>query len=628
MLESYSAYSIVSAVNTTPGVKMEERSPGSYRVNIRGSSLRSPFGVRNVKIYYNDIPFTDPGGQSYLNQLGYYNINSIEIIKGSNNSLYGAGTGGVLLIESLNENEKPGITSEYSSGSYGLQNLYASISSVSEKLISRVGFQHQESNGYRDHSELKKSVYSWNGLFKFSEDRFLKTTFLYGDLFYETPGALTKAEYDADPKASRPGNAFFPGAEAANASVTQKMFLAGASYTQPISLNFYNKTILYGMFTELRNPNINNYDKSSAPHAGGRTVFTFEKPFKNAALNINAGGEFQEGYTTVSVYKNVNGNADTLRASDEINNRQQFIFAQASLDAKGWTILTGASFNTFRVKFQRFVPASLGKQNRKFNNEIAPRFSLMKKLNRVNIYTSVAKGFSPPTVAELLPTGGLINIGLNAEEGINYDIGMKGTFLKDMYVDINIFYFSLKNTIVQRRDAGGGDFFLNAGKTKQHGTETYINYHLPFSPKHFEKSLFWISHTWHNFHYKNFKQLTNDFSGNQLPSVPRHTISSGIDVLMNMGLTGTITYFYSDKIPLNDANTQYAKSYHLLGAKIGFERWFKNKIKIKVFGGVENLLDESYSLGNDINGFGGRYFNAAAGRNYYAGVVLQFLTRK
>ncbi len=190
------------------------------------------------------------------------------------------------------------------------------------------------------------------------------------------------------------------------------------------------------------------------------------------------------------------------------------------------------------------------------------------------------------------------------------------------------FFFSLQNTIVQRRDAGGGDFFLNAGKTKQYGTETFISYPLLLSSANFKKSLFWVSHTWHNFHYKDFKQLANDFSGNQLPSVPRHTVSSGIDILMNIGLVGTITYFYSDKIPLNDANTQYAKSYHLLGAKIGFEKWFKNKLKIKSFAGVENLLDERYSLGNDINGFGGRYYNAAAGRNYYAGVVLQFLTRK
>ena len=35
--------SLVHGFNTVAGVRMEERSPGSYRINIRGSSLRSPF---------------------------------------------------------------------------------------------------------------------------------------------------------------------------------------------------------------------------------------------------------------------------------------------------------------------------------------------------------------------------------------------------------------------------------------------------------------------------------------------------------------------------------------------------------------------------------------------------------
>ncbi|MFM7021239.1 MAG: TonB-dependent receptor plug domain-containing protein, partial [Aquirufa sp.] len=58
--------SFTAALNTQPGVRLEERSPGSYRVAIRGSSLRAPFGVRNVKIYWNNIPFTDAGNNSYL----------------------------------------------------------------------------------------------------------------------------------------------------------------------------------------------------------------------------------------------------------------------------------------------------------------------------------------------------------------------------------------------------------------------------------------------------------------------------------------------------------------------------------------------------------------------------------
>src|ERR1035438_9770081 len=49
-LSRYGNRSILSAMNTIPGIRMEERSPASYRLNFRGSSLRSPFGVRDVKI--------------------------------------------------------------------------------------------------------------------------------------------------------------------------------------------------------------------------------------------------------------------------------------------------------------------------------------------------------------------------------------------------------------------------------------------------------------------------------------------------------------------------------------------------------------------------------------------------
>ncbi len=87
-----------NAVNTVPGVRMEERSPGSYRFSVRGSLLRSPFGVRNVKFYWNGIPFTDANGNTPLNSLDYASVGRMEIIKGPGSSVYGAGTGGVVLL--------------------------------------------------------------------------------------------------------------------------------------------------------------------------------------------------------------------------------------------------------------------------------------------------------------------------------------------------------------------------------------------------------------------------------------------------------------------------------------------------------------------------------------------------
>lgn len=631
-LNLFSPTSIVQAVNTMPGVRMEERSPGSYRFNIRGSSLRSPFGVRNVKVYFNDIPITDPGGQTYLNELGYYNYNSIEVIKGPASSLYGAGTGGTLLIESMNQNEQPGATVEYSTGSYNLQNIYAAISTGSEKLVSRATFQHQQNNGYRNQSELRRDVQSWTGLFRMNENKFLKVSYLYGDLFYETPGALTKAEYDVNPKAARPAAGAFPSAEAARAFVRQRMFLAGASYTQHFAPKWENKSVLYGMFTELRNPAVRNYGKNSEPHVGARTLFTFRQAFNQSSFNFIIGGEWQEGFSSAAVHKNVSGSPDSLRTYDEIHNKQQMIFSQASLDLNaGWSLIGGASWNWLNVRFERFTPAPLGFQKRKFDNQIAPRIAVMKRLkiegNEFNVYSGVSRGFSPPTKDELVPTGSAVNLGLNAEEGTNYDVGVKARIANKLYIDVDAFLFDLTNTIVQRRDAGGGDYYINSGKTNQHGIETYLSYPL-FQGKTFEQSLFWISHTWHDFEYRSFKQVANDFSGNQMPADAKHTISTGIDATTRKGLNAAVTFYHSGKVPLNDANTAFADAYSIVGAKIGYQKWVSNKWRMRLVAGADNLLDQKYSLGNDLNAAAGRYYNVAPGRNFYVSLLVQWVSKK
>src|SRR5690606_20735708 len=68
-LTRFNNASLLPAVNLVSGVRMEERSPGSYRLSIRGSLMRSPFGVRNVKVYWKGLPLTDGGGNTYINLL-------------------------------------------------------------------------------------------------------------------------------------------------------------------------------------------------------------------------------------------------------------------------------------------------------------------------------------------------------------------------------------------------------------------------------------------------------------------------------------------------------------------------------------------------------------------------------
>jgi iron complex outermembrane receptor protein len=70
------SFSLASVFNHAPGVRLEERSPGSYRLSIRGSTLRSPFGVRNVKVYLDGFSLSDGGGNTYLQLLSLTDLQS------------------------------------------------------------------------------------------------------------------------------------------------------------------------------------------------------------------------------------------------------------------------------------------------------------------------------------------------------------------------------------------------------------------------------------------------------------------------------------------------------------------------------------------------------------------------
>ena len=75
-------------------------------------------------------------------------------------------------------------------------------------------------------------------------------------------------------------------------------------------------------------------------------------------------------------------------------------------------------------------------------------------------------------------------------------------------------------------------------------------------------------------------------------------------------------------MPLNDANTVVASKYNVLQAKISWLTPISTKYKLQFFTGADNILNEKYSLGNDINAMGNRYFNAAPTRNFYAGAKV------
>jgi iron complex outermembrane receptor protein len=627
-LNRFNNMSILPALNMIPGVSMEERSPGSYRLNIRGSSLRSPFGVRDVKIYLNDIPLTDPSGNTYLNQLSFYNFNSIEIIKGPASSLYGAGIGGAMLIHTLPAEWQQGISLDYTTGSFNTNSINVNVKAGDADHKNSFNYSHQTSDGYRQQAKMRKDIATWENSLRVNDKQTLHTYMSYGDLYYQTPGGLNLAQYNADPKQARPGAGSQPGAVQNKAAIYQKTFLLGFSNEYKFNDHWHNTTSLYGSYTDFTNPGIRVYELRKEPHFGGRSVFEYKKQIGKTGFQLNFGTEAQKGFFNTRDYGNKLGVADSLQSDDNLNNWQYMFFAQADLKLPhGWTVTGGVSLNKSSIQLVHLSSRPSTTQKRVFKNQLPPHIAVLKQINKdISVYGSVARGFSPPTVSEVLRSDGLFGTNLQPEEGMDYEAGIKGTLLQNkIFFDISGFFFDLKNTIVQRIDINGVYYYVNAGSAKQKGVETYASYRFVDAPHHFINSAkVWTSYALHDFHYGSFKQVNNDFSKNKLPGAAPNVVVSGLDITSKAGCYLNVTYNYTDEIALNDANSAYAASYNLLGARLGYKKDFKRKIGAEIFVGADNLFDTKYSLGNDINAAAGRYYNAAPGRNYYAGIAFRF----
>lgn len=624
-LSKVSMQSILPALNALPGIRMEERSPGSYRLNVRGSSLRSPFGVRNVKTYFNHIPYTEPGGITYLNQLSPQQIKSVEIIKGPGSSMYGAGTGGVLLINSFPDINTNFISAGFAAGSYGYRTAFAEALTGNEQTRHHLFVQHQASDGYRHHTNMERNLATYALRYTSGKNE-LSTFLLAGYLYYQTPGALNINEFKTNPRQSRPGNGNIPGAAENHAAIHQQTILTGMHNVFKIAPKWQHQFSVYGSFIQLTNPNIRNYEQSNLPHTGGRTSLIFTEQFTGGNFNWQAGTELQQSFSQVKSFLNNRGNKSTLQSSDDIRNRQHFIFTQATLQYKSWVLTGGLSLNNAQSKIERDLANPPAAINYAYQNILAPRLALLKKLKEhFTIYTNIAKGFSPPTTAEVFPSGGTINLSLRPETGVNYEAGARFTSAnKNISIQTSFYYFKLDNTIVQRRDAAGGDQYINAGATNQKGIEVLFNARMRSQLPSYLKSIELISaYTYSHFQYQDFTQLSNDYSGNRLPGVPPHVFNQQLDIQFKNGCYLNMAALFNDAIYLNDANSVTASSYWLLQTRAGYEKLMNPGILLSLFAGIDNLLNQSYSLGNDINGFGGRYYNAAPRRNFFAGINIR-----
>lgn len=611
---------LVPAFNLVAGVRMEQRSEGSYRLAIRGSSLRAPFGVRNVKVYWNDVPFSDPTGNTYLNILPFALVNGIEVIKGPVGASFGLGTGGAVLLQSnfaTDSFPQNAVSLHLRAGSFGYTGQDLRVTLQQKNFHQTFFISNEKTDGWRDQSGSTKKNITWLAALTKNKHTF-KGMVLFTDLMYQTPGGLTLAQMKQNPRLARQATASLPSAVTQQTAVYNKTLLGSFHYNYQLTKNIDWQNFVVGTNTHFKNPFITNYETRHEKNAsfGSHLMMRFQKPI--GEIKIVVGGEWQVQDAAIDNYGNKRGVRDTLQFSDLITTKQGFYFANTSLRfQKKWLVELGISNGHMVYDYYRSRILTATAQSKSNLGLLAPRLGISyEAAKNANLYFQIAKGFSPPTLAEIRPSDGLFYKNLVPEYGWNFEMGIKGSALQSkLRYTLAAYHFGIQNAIVRQNNNAGIEYFVNAGSTRQAGAELQLNYVTRFSKVHQLQMDF--GYAFQPYRFLQYQQAGNIFNGNDLTGNAKHQVTSAITYDYKKRVSIFVRLQSLSKIALTDANDVYASPFTLMQSGVSF-----NHKRFRYFVSVDNLLNASYSLGNDINAAGRRYYNPSSPRSIMVGMNL------
>ena len=120
------AVTVADVLRESPGISVKQgNGPRDIGISIRGSNARNGFGIRNLVIFDDGFPVTQPDGLSRSDLIDPRAYGAIDVIRGPSSALYGNyATGGALNFRTRPGGTIDGVEYGVDGGSFGYLNNY------------------------------------------------------------------------------------------------------------------------------------------------------------------------------------------------------------------------------------------------------------------------------------------------------------------------------------------------------------------------------------------------------------------------------------------------------------------------------------------------------------------------
>jgi iron complex outermembrane receptor protein len=593
-----------------PGLWVNDRANASLgeRMSIRGMGWSTAFGVRGVQVLLDGIPLTMPDGQAITDIVDPAMIRRAEIVRGPASFLWGNGSGGVLFLSTDDTAREPYARLRGAGGSDGFQQLAAEAVVLPGRHRWHAFVSDNRRVGYRAYSASRLTRAALHGDVSVGQRSRLTLVGAFADQDAENPGALTREQFDTDPRMADPRNIN------ALAAKRSTQFQGGATLHAAVPVGLAQITV-YGLRRDLDNPLTFAYVDLGRVAGGARASWQHDLPGWTVGLGADAGFQSDDRLNR----NNDGGSPGTdlvLDQQEDVSNLAAYGYLTAHLTPR---VHLSAGLRADRVRFameDRRLDNGDQTGDRVFS-AVSPSLGAIYRAGTVQLYGNVRTGFETPTTTELVNrpdlTGGF-NPDADPQRVFGVEAGARGTIgSTGATFDLALFSMRITDRLAPFQTEAGGDrvFYRNSGANTHRGVEAYLSTPLVAG---IDLSLTYSGGA--------FEYDEDDLDGQRLPGIPAHRFYgalrfAGERVWVRVTNETTTSYF------VDDANTIENDGYELvdvyLGARIG-----RGGVVAAPFVRLANAFDATYAGSVVVNATGGRYFEPASGRSLQAGLNLLF----
>ncbi|KRR24409.1 TonB-dependent receptor [Bradyrhizobium retamae] len=638
------SFSVADVLRESPGISVKQgNGPRDIGISIRGSNARNGFAIRNLVIFDDGFPVTQPDGLSRSDLIDPKAYGAIDVIRGPSSALFGNyATGGALNFRTRRGHTIDGVEYGVDGGSFGYLNNYLAAGKKVGNFEYSLFASDARGDGFIQNSWFNTQTVNFLGTLQATPDDRFTVKFINNNLDARVPIRLSLNQYYQNP--------FQQGCDMAGIAGCASVNLLNNGFNgtrTPITAiqaglgREDRRTIVGGRWehdfdntTTWRNQFV--FDDRNISQPTGATSAIGDFPSYNYMSDVTKRGEILGMESTTyfgAFYNTLTASSDSRHVMPGGNARLGLLQSNTWSDTTNYgvrareelkltpnlTAIAGIGWETTHLKgintsyayntpnVPTATPGVPIVADRQFQNA-APELALLYRLNPEWLFRArVATGYGTPQVGNLfvLPNGqNGNNTQLRTQKNIGYDLGFDWTPNNTLRFSATGFYEFFKDELVTQATQVGApnaSYTFNAPRSEHRGIELAADWQ--FLPGwRFTAAYTYLDEVYTQYTENIVNGATFSFNraGNKIPGISPNELTArlGYEQMWGplAGLGAFVEVQWKESFYMDNANLLKAPGYELVNLNVHYKTDLVSDYfnSLSMYVEVRNVFDRTY----------------------------------